>query len=411
MNSPHPRELALTNAIIASMDSSSRSEFGLLQGLHAIVIKQGVIQAVTPMAGFSPPGGAHVLDLGGRLVTPGLIDSHTHVVFAGDRAREWSMRLEGRTYEDIAVAGGGILSTVKATRAASEQELLELALERLSLMARDGVTCVEVKSGYGLSIEDELKILRVVKRLKVSQPIEVSATLLAAHTVPPEFASNPDDYVQLICEALIPRVSAEGLAESVDVFCEPIAFSLSQCERIFDAAQAHGLAIRAHAEQLSRTGCALAAAARGALSVDHLEHLSEQDAAALRGHKTAAVLLPGAFYALREKKLPPIKALRSAGVPIAVATDCNPGTSPFSSLRMMMNLACIIFSLSPEEALMGATRNAALALGREERLGTVAVGKEATLCVWSTKDVASIVFDLSRPLLYKTFIRGEVQHA
>lgn len=405
------RQLVLQNATVATMRPEIQTECGLLSALQTISIRDGLIESIAPSSTFTFQPGAETINLAGRLVTPGLIDCHTHLVFAGDRSAEWRMRLAGTSYEDIARSGGGILSTVRSTRTASEQELFEQGLERLSLMAQNGVTCVEIKSGYGLSLEQELKILRVIRRLKEAQPIELAATLLAAHAVPPEYQGDADGYVRAICDSIIPRTAAEGLAESVDVFCESVAFSLAQCEKIFDAAQAHGLSIKAHAEQLSCTGCAVRAAERGALSVDHLEHLSAQDAAALRPHQTVAVLLPGAFYAMREKQSPPVAALRAAGVPMAVATDCNPGTSPFSSLRLMMNFACILFSLSPGEALGGVTRHAAQALGRQGRIGTITPGHEATLCVWDTQDSGSIALDLSRPLLYRTFIRGEARHA
>jgi len=401
----------LSNARVATFDSAISADYGLLNGLHAVTIRNGVIAAITPMASLTPETGAATIDLGGKLLTPGLIDCHTHVVFGGDRSSEWEMRLKGKSYSEIAHTGGGILSTVRATRTCSEDELFQSARTRLRSMAREGVTCVEVKSGYGLSLEEELKALRVVKRLKQEQLVDISATLLAAHTIPPEFKNNPDEYVSLICDNLIPHVAHEGLAEAVDVFCEPIAFSLVQCERVFDAAHRHGLAIKAHAEQLSYTGSARCAAQRGAWSVDHLEHLPATDIPTLKASGTIAVLLPGAFYALRETKSPPIEELRRAGIPMAVATDCNPGTSPFTSIRMMLNLSCILFSLSPAEALTGVTRNAAQALRRLDRMGTVTTGKEATLCVWDVQEPAALVSDLTNNPLVRVFIRGEERHA
>ena len=401
----------LSNARVATFDSAVPADYGLLNGLHAVTIQNGIIAAITPMDSFTPETGAVIIDLGGRLLTPGLIDCHTHIVFGGDRSSEWEMRLKGKSYSDIAQAGGGILSTVRATRTCSEDELFQSARTRLRSMAREGVTCVEVKSGYGLSLEEELKALRVVKRLKQEQLVDISATLLAAHTIPPEFKNNPDEYVSLICDNLIPHVAHEGLAEAVDVFCEPIAFSLPQCEKVFDAAHRHGLAIKAHAEQLSYTGSARCAAQRGAWSVDHLEHLPATDIPTLKASGTIAVLLPGAFYALRETKSPPIEELRRAGIPMAVATDCNPGTSPFTSIRMMLNLSCILFSLSPAEALTGVTRNAAQALRRLDRMGTVTTGKEATLCVWDVQEPAALVSDLTNNPLVRVFIRGEERHA
>ena len=401
----------LVNARVATFDPAVSADYGLLNAPHAITIRNGVLAAITPMTLLRPDKNAALIDLGGKLVTPGFIDCHTHIVFGGDRSTEWEMRLKGKSYSDIAQAGGGILSTVRATRACSEDELFQSALKRLHNMAREGVTCVEVKSGYGLSLEEELKALRVIGRLKRENLVDISATLLAAHTVPPEFKSNNDAYVSLMCDTLIPHVAREGLAEAVDVFCEPIAFSLAQCERVFDAAHRHGLAIKAHAEQLSYTGSARSAAQRGAQSVDHLEHLPATDIPSLKASGTVAVLLPGAFYALRETKRPPIEELRRSGIPMAVATDCNPGTSPFTSIRMILNLSCILFALSPAEALTGVPRNAAQALGRLDRMGTVTAGKEATLCVWDVQEPASLVSDLTINPLVRVFIRGEERHA
>lgn len=405
-----PRTTVLANARIATFDPGVSADYGLLDGLHAVEMRGSTIGAITPMGIFVPGKDVTVIDVGGKLITPGFIDCHTHIVFGGNRSTEWEMRLKGKSYTEIAQAGGGILSTVSATRACSEDELFESALKRIRVMAREGVTCIEIKSGYGLSLEEELKLLRVVKRLKRENIVDLSATLLAAHTVPPEFTGDADGYVSLICDTLLPQVVSEGLAEAVDVFCEPIAFSLAQCERVFDAAQRHGLKIKAHAEQLSYTGSARCAAQRGAWSVDHIEHLPPADVPALKAAGTVAVLLPGAFYALRETKRPPIEALRSAGVPMAVATDCNPGTSPFTSIRMMLNLSCILFSLSPVEALTGVTRSAAQALGRLETTGTVSVGKEATVCVWDVQEPASLVSDLTTDPLVRVFIRGEERH-
>jgi imidazolonepropionase len=399
----------LINARIASCENNG-SDYGLLPGLWAIVIHDGRIAKLTPMEVFAPIDGAISRDLQGRLVTPGLIDCHTHLVFGGDRVAEWELRLQGKTYAEIAQAGGGILVTVEATRRCSEDELYEQALRRLRAIASEGVTCVEIKSGYGLTIEDELKSLRVIRRLKDVGVCEVSATLLAAHTVPPEYNGRPDEYVTLICEEIIPQVAQHGLAEAVDVFCEPIAFSLVQCERIFASARKNGLATKAHAEQLSYSGCARKAAEQGAWSVDHIEYLPGADCSVLKSNNTVAVVLPGAFYALREKQSPPIAELRRAGVSIALATDCNPGTSPFTSIRWMMNLGCTVFGLSPAESLVAVTREAARALGRYERLGTVSVGKDATLCVWDTQQPAAIISDLTRNPLWCVILRGEERH-
>jgi imidazolonepropionase len=382
----------------------------LLPDLWAIVIRDGKIDQLTPMEAFKPSSGVIQKDVAGRLITPGLIDCHTHLVFGGDRVSEWEMRLQGRSYTEIAKAGGGILSTVEATRRCSEDQLFEQALRRLKAIASEGVTCVEIKSGYGLTLDDELKSLRVIQRLKASKVCEVSPTLLAAHTVPVEYKSDPEGYVTLVCDTIIPRVALEGLAEAIDVFCEPIAFSLAQCERIFESARKYGLAVKAHAEQLSYTGCAKCAAQFGAWSVDHIEYLPASDIEALKVAKTVAVVLPGAFYALREKQAPPIAELRRAGVPIALATDCNPGTSPFASLRLMMNLSCVVFGLTPAEALHAVTREAAVALGRGDRLGTITLGKDATMCVWDTKQPAAIISDLTHNPLHCVIIQGEERH-
>ena len=404
------QRLSLLNARVVTCEPRADNPYGLAQELSAILTRNAVIEQVLPMSAFPHSIEGECVDLGGKLVTPGLIDCHTHLVFAGDRSAEWDMRMQGKSYEDIARAGGGILSTVNATRKASEDELFDLARSRLRSLVKEGVTCVEIKSGYGLSVADELKLLRVVRRLRDEHIAEISPTLLAAHTVPPEYKGNSDGYVRLIEEEIIPQVAEQGLAEAVDVFCEPIAFSLTQCERIFAAAIRHGLAVKAHAEQLSYTGCASVAAAHNAWSVDHLEYLTDADAARIARSKTVATLLPGAFYALRESKAPPVHALRQAGVPMAIATDCNPGTSPFTSLRMMMNLACVLFSLTPAEALLGVTRHAAQALGRGDRLGTISPGKEATLCVWDVHNPAALVSDLSRDPLARVYIRGELRH-
>ena len=394
------------NARIATCEAGHDNEYGLLPGLWALVVRRGLIERLEPMTNFVLPSEESYRDLVGKLVSPGLIDCHTHLVFGGDRVAEWEMRLQGRSYSEIAHAGGGILSTVRATRACSDDELLRQASERLRNLVSEGVVCVEVKSGYGLTMQDELRMLRIVKKLRDVHDIEISPTLLAAHTVPVEFKGDPDGYVDLICREMIPQVAREGLAEAVDVFCEPIAFSLEQCERIFETATRHGLAVKAHAEQLSYSGCARRAAEHGAWSVDHLEYLGEGDIAELVTRGTVAVVLPGAFYALREKQAPPIDAMRSAGLPVAIATDCNPGTSPFSSLRLMMNLACVLFGFSPAQALLGVTRYAAHALGRQARLGTVSVGKEATLCVWDVQEPAGIACDLTRNPLVSVFRRG-----
>jgi imidazolonepropionase len=327
----------------------------------------------------------------GALVTPGLIDCHTHLVFAGDRAREFEMRLQGASYEDIAKAGGGILSSVRATRAASEENLLAASLPRARALLRDGVTTMEIKSGYGLDTETESKMLRVARRIGIALGVGVRTTFLGAHALPPGYADRADDYIDLVCNDMLPAVAAAGLADAVDAFCEGIGFTLAQTQRVFDAARAHGLPIKLHAEQLSLLGGAAMAARCGALSADHLEYATDNCAQAMAKAGTVAVLLPGAFVCLRETKLPPIDSLRAHGVAMAVATDCNPGTSPLLSLRLAMALACAQFRLTPEEALRGATVNAARALGLRDR-GTLQVGQRADMVLWDAHDPAELCY-------------------
>ena len=307
-------------------------------------------------------------------------------MYAGDRASEFEQRLEGASYAEIAAAGGGILSTVRATRAASETDLLAAAQQRLRALVAEGVTTVEIKSGYGLDVDSELKMLRVARRLAQDFGLRVKTTLLGAHALPPEYEGRADDYIDLVCEQMLPRALAEALVDAVDVFIESIAFSRSQGERVLAAAQALGLPVKVHAEQLSDLGGAVMAAGRGALSVDHLEYLQPADCAAIAAGGSVAVLLPGAFYVLGETQLPPVDALREHGVPIALATDANPGSSPIHSLLLIMNMACTLFRLTPAEALRGVTINAARALGLQNEIGSLEVGKQADLVVW---DVAS----------------------
>lgn len=332
-----------------------------------------------------------VHDLKGCWVTPGLIDCHTHLVYGGDRSNEFEMRLEGASYAEIAEAGGGIRSTVAATRVASEAKLLETALPRLRTLTAEGVTTVEIKSGYGLGLEAELKQLRVARRLGESLPVTVKTTFLGAHTLPPEYEGRADAYIEAVV-TMLPEVAEPGLADAVDAFCESIAFSPEQTARVFEAAARHNLPVKLHADQLSDLGGAALAARFGALSADHLEHTSEGGIAAMAEAGTVAVLLPGAFYFLRETKLPPIEGLRVAGVPIALATDCNPGSAPVTSLLLMLNMACTLFRLTPEEALAGVTRNAAKALGMAKTHGTLEPGKAADFAVWEIDRPAMLAY-------------------
>lgn len=354
-----------------------------------VACREGRIAYAGPRS-EAPDHAAEIIDCGGRWVTPGLIDCHTHLIHGGDRAGEWAMRLDGASYEDIARAGGGILSTMRATRAADEAELIASALPRLDALLAEGVTTVEIKSGYGLTVQDELKMLRAARGLGEVRAVRVSPTLLGAHAVPPEYAGRADDYVDLVCDTMIP--AAVGLADAVDAFCEGIGFTPAQVDRVLSAARANGLPVKLHAEQLSALHGASLAASHGALSADHLEHADEADVRAMAAAGTVAVLLPGAFYFMRETKLPPVDLLRAQGVPIALATDCNPGTSPTTSLLLMLNMAATLFRLTVTEALRGVTANAAQALGLTGEIGTLEPGKTCDLAVWNISDPAELVY-------------------
>lgn len=336
---------------------------------------------------------AKSIDCGGRLLTPGLIDCHTHIVYGGNRANEFEQRLNGIAYADIAKAGGGILSTVRATRAAREEDLLKAAATRLESLLAEGVTTIEIKSGYGLDVETELKMLRTARRLAKSHPVDVVTSYLGAHTFPAEYRDDHATYVDLICKEALPAVAKEKLADAVDGFCEGIAFSVAETEKVFAAAQKLGLPLKLHAEQLSNLGGAKLAARYGALSVDHIEYLDEDGVAAIAGSGTVAVLLPGAFYYLREKQHPPAAALRAHKVPIAIATDLNPGSSPVHSLLATMNMACVLFGLTPEEALRGVTTNAARALGMKDR-GVIAPGMKADFVLWNAERPGDLAYPL-----------------
>jgi imidazolonepropionase len=327
----------------------------------------------------------------GCWLTPGLIDCHTHIVHAGNRSDEFEARLNGASYEDIARRGGGIMSTVRATRAASEDALYEASMKRVRHLLAEGVTTLEIKSGYGLDLESERKMLRVARRIGETQQLRVKTTFLGAHALPPEFAGQPERYIDTVC-AMLPVLAAEGLVDAVDAFCEKIGFSAAQTQRVFEAAQACELPVKLHAEQLSDQGGAALVARHRGLSADHLEYLSAQGIAAMAAAGTVAVLLPGAFYFLRETKLPPLQALREAGVPIAIATDCNPGTSPMTSLLLAMNMACTLFRMTPREALAGTTVHAARALGMADETGSLAVGKAADFALWDVERPGDLAY-------------------
>ncbi|MBI1733300.1 MAG: imidazolonepropionase [Gammaproteobacteria bacterium] len=333
-------------------------------------------------------------DGGGAWITPGLIDCHTHIIHAGDRSEEFALRLNGMSYQDIAARGGGILSTVRATRAASEQELHRESLPRVRALLAEGVTTLEIKSGYGLDLETEAKMLRVARRIGRELPVTVRTTFLGAHALPPEYAGRADAYIAEICRRTLPVLAEQGLVDAVDAFCETIGFSPAQTERVFETAQRLGLPVKLHAEQLSDQGGAALAARYHGLSADHLEHLSPAGITAMAQRGTVAVLLPGAFYFLRETKLPPVTALREAGVPLAVATDCNPGTSPLTSILLAMNMACTLFRLTPQEALTGITLNAARALDLHSEIGSLEVGKRADFVLWEIERPADLAYRL-----------------
>ena len=401
------------NARIATMVGDSGQPYGLLENA-AIAIKGETILWVGDwdgdrylLADLLADPSIECLDCDGRLVTPGLIDCHTHIVYAGNRANEFEMRLNGASYQDIAKAGGGIVATVRATRAASEEQLLAASTPRLQAFMDEGVTTIEIKSGYGLSLVDEVKMLRVARRLGEQFPVNVVTSFLGAHTLPPE--AEADSYLELVCNAMLDAVVAENLAYAVDGFCENIAFSNAQMAQVFAAAGAHNLPIKLHAEQFTDQKGALMAAGLGALSVDHLEYLDPQDAAALAQHGTVAVLLPGAFYCLRETQLPPIQALRDASVAIAIASDSNPGSSPAQSLLLMLNMACNLFRLTPEEALCGVTRNAAKALGRADTIGTLERGKQADLVLWNLRDPAELSYRLGGNPCATVMVQGKLR--
>jgi len=405
MNSPTSVWL---NCKAATMQAGSVQPYGLIEDA-ALVVNGSVLQWVGPRRDLSADllaNNTQTIDAKGALITPGLIDCHTHLVYGGNRAGEFEQRLNGASYEDIAKAGGGIASTVKATRNATELELASQSTRRLLSFLAEGVTTIEIKSGYGLALEHERKMLRVARSLGAAHPVSVQTTFLGAHAVPPEFADRSDDYVDAVLHMLA-LLHLEGLVDAVDAFCERIGFSLAQTERVFAAAKLQGLPVKLHAEQLSDSGGAQLAARYNAISCDHLEWLSDADVQAMAQAGTTAVLLPGAFYFLRETRLPPIAQLRSAGVAMAISSDCNPGSSPCTSLLLMLNMACTLFRLTPEESLAGVTRNAARALGLNDR-GVLAPGLRADFVLWDVESPAELSYAFGSCPRTQTVFNGAV---
>ncbi|AYY76536.1 TPA: imidazolonepropionase [Citrobacter koseri] len=401
-----PDDTIWRNGRLATMDTERGSPYGMVDD-HALVVRQGRILDIVPASSLNA---AHrnTVDLQGRLVTPGLIDCHTHLIFGGTRAGEWEQRLNGVSYQQISAQGGGINATVAATRTASEDELLTVARARMARLLQEGVTLLEVKSGYGLNFATEEKMLRVAAALAHENRVEISPTLLAAHATPAEYRDDPDGYITLVCESILPGLWAKGLFESVDLFCESVGFNLAQSERVFQAAQALGIPVKGHVEQLSLLGGAQLVSRYQGLSADHIEYLDEAGVAAMSRSGTVGVLLPGAFYFLKETQRPPVALLRHYGVPMAVATDFNPGTSPFISLHLAMNMACVQFGLTPEEAWAGVTRHAARALGRQTTHGQLKAGYVADFAVWDAELPVEILYEPGRnPLCHRVF-RGEV---
>ncbi|MFL6845243.1 MAG: imidazolonepropionase [Allosphingosinicella sp.] len=396
----------LTDCHVATMDPAIPGAFGAIRD-GAVGIQDGRIVRVGRRIDLAGYRARQVEPLGGAWVTPGLIDCHTHLVFAGNRAGEFEQRLEGASYEDIARAGGGILSSVKGVRLASLDQLVDESRPRLKALMRGGVTTVEIKSGYGLDVPSELKMLEAARALGESEKVRVVPTLLALHALPPEHQESRDAFVRLAVDEMIPAAAEAGLAEAVDAYCEGIGFTPDEVRQVFEAAEENGLRVKLHAEQLSNGGGAALAARFGALSADHLEHVDEAGVRAMAEAGMVAVLLPGAFYALRETRKPPIDLLRRHGVEMAVATDCNPGTSPTVSPTLMLSMACTLFGLTPEEALAGMTVHAARALGLDKEVGTITFGKAADLCVWRVSRPAELAYWIGLPGPERRIVAGE----
>lgn len=397
----------IINVNIATMTQSATS-YGSIEHA-AIAISDGKIAwlgAMTILPKYDT-NKVKVIDGHGKWLTPGFIDCHTHIVYGGHRANEFELRLQGASYEEIANSGGGIVSTVKATRAASEDELYASAYKRLSALHKEGVTSIEIKSGYGLDLENEIKMLRVAQRLGANTPVTVQKTFLGAHAIPIEYKDDADGYISLVCEKMIPEIAKQNLADAVDVFCEGIGFSYAQTERVFQAAKDHNIRVKVHAEQLSNLGGTELASKYNALSSDHIEFLDEAGVKAMSAEGVTAVLLPGAFYFLRETKLPPIEQLREHGVRMAIASDANPGSSPINSIQLMLNMACTLFRLTPNEALAGVTCNAARALGLEEQAGQLSVGMPADIAMWDINQPAELCYQFGVNPLAALFKDGK----
>ena len=401
-----PDDVIWRNVRLATMDPERNTPYGLVEG-HALIVREGKIRDIVPESSLYLTHD-NTFDMQGRLITPGLIDCHTHLVFGGNRAGEWEQRLNGVSYQQISAQGGGINATVSATRSASDEQLLHLAHQRMEQLIKEGVTLLEIKSGYGLDLQTEEKILRVAAALAAENIIEISPTLLAAHATPAEYRDDPDGYITLVCETILPQLWEQGLFETVDLFCESVGFSLAQSERVFQAAQALGIPIKGHVEQLSLLGGAQLVSRYHGLSADHIEYLDEAGVAAMSQSGTVGVLLPGAFYFLKEQQRPPVALLRQYQVPMAVATDFNPGTSPFISLHWAMNMACVQFGLTPEEAWAGVTRHAARALGRHDTHGQLKAGFVADFVVWDATLPVEILYEPGRNPLYQRVFKGQI---
>lgn len=401
-----PDDVIWRNVRLATMDPERNTPYGLVEG-HALIVREGKIRDIVPESSLYLTHD-NTFDMQGRLITPGLIDCHTHLVFGGNRAGEWEQRLNGVSYQQISAQGGGINATVSATRSASDEQLLHLAHQRMEQLIKEGVTLLEIKSGYGLDLQTEEKILRVAAVLAAENIIEISPTLLAAHATPAEYRDDPDGYITLVCETILPQLWEQGLFETVDLFCESVGFSLAQSERVFQAAQALGIPIKGHVEQLSLLGGAQLVSRYHGLSADHIEYLDEAGVAAMSQSGTVGVLLPGAFYFLKEQQRPPVALLRQYQVPMAVATDFNPGTSPFISLHWAMNMACVQFGLTPEEAWAGVTRHAARALGRHATHGQLKAGFVADFVVWDATLPVEILYEPGRNPIYQRVFKGQI---